>query len=186
MLDEKGNKPPWNNVIERVRRCLFRVYLGNSVGTGFLVLSGITGGTVQYTAWFATALHVLKESLPRAGSIADIRIVSADGKRVFDNKTSHVGLLNSGYYDTLFVILHVEEPLNFGNDLLPLLPVETKLAYGLEVGWLGFHDSIGFGPCFFHGHIAGHVSGLSVYLATGGTVIDMSGAPAFDRYRIAL
>lgn len=140
----------WDEVVERMRKCVFRLYAGSMAGTAFLVSLGRDPRSGDYFATLATAWHVLKK-LP--GTTQELEIVSVDRETVFSSAADAVGFypLGEPQYDTGLVVVHTRSPLVQEKDLLPLYPADSMLARGAEAGWLGFPAITAPELCFFSG-----------------------------------
>lgn len=178
-IRKKWPELPWDKVVDRVEKCLYRVYAGQSAGTCFLISLGFTQDKSKAYAMFATAWHVVKDMV---GSTNDIQLVSADKKKVFDSRTDLIGFapLGSELFDTALIIAKTGEPLVAESELLPFLPPDAMLARGAEIGWLGFPGLVDPEPCFFHGYISGYLNDPPTYLVDGVAINGASGGPAFD------
>jgi len=89
----------WVEVVDRITPLVFRIYAGNSAGTGFLVSVKQTGPDGINHAIVATAWHVIEEA---ASKQIDVKLVSADRTRVFDTQedSMRVQQLGSTVHDT--------------------------------------------------------------------------------------
>ena len=169
----------WDEAVERVAKCVFRVYAGSSAGTAFVVSLGRARNTGDWFATLATAWHVLS-GLP--GTTDDVALVSVDRSTVFTSSADELGFypLGDARFDTGLIVVRTHEPLVSQKELLPLLPADSVLARGADVGWLGFPGITEPELCFFHGHISGYLNEPPTYLVDGVAINGVSGGPAFD------
>ncbi len=109
-------------------------------------------------------------------------LVSADKKIVLSSKTDQIGFhpIGDTRYDTALIIVKTGEPLFEESELLPLLPFDSMLARGADIGWLGFPGMTEPELCFFHGYISGYLNDPPTYLVDGVAINGVSGGPAFD------
>lgn len=165
--------------MDRVEKCVFRIYAGSSAGTCFLISLGQSSDKSEFIAMFATAWHVVKDMV---GSSDDIQLVSADRSKTFDSASVQIGFapLGDAKFDTGLIIVQTKEPLLLESELLPFLPPESMLARGAEIGWVGFPGLVEPELCFFHGHISGYLHEPPTYLVDGVAINGVSGGPAFD------
>lgn len=181
-MTENGAKWPelrWDEVVDRVSPSVYRLYAGPFAGTGFLIGLGSDPQNGDSFATIATAWHVL-ETLPGTGD--ELEIVSADRKTVFTSAADQVGFypLGDARYDTGLIVIRTGKPLVDENELLPLLPHDSVLARGADIGWLGFPGITEPELCFFHGHVSGYLNDPPTYLVDGVAINGVSGGPAFD------
>ena len=181
MNETKASWPElrWDEAVDRVSKCVFRLYAGASAGTGFVLGLGRKTHTGESYAIIATAWHLLE---PLVGTSDELEIVSVDRKTVLTSAADQIGIfpLGEALFDTGLVVVHTGSPLLDQNDLLPLFPHESMLARGSEIGWLGFPGITEPELCFFHGHVSGYLSDPPMYLVDGVAINGVSGGPAFD------
>src|ERR1700752_977356 len=78
---------PWDQVVDKVSKCVFRLYAGNSAGTGFLIGLGRDRRDGAYFAQIATAWHVV-ESL--VGTSEEFRSrFGRSGENVYERGRSY-------------------------------------------------------------------------------------------------
>lgn len=178
-VESRWPELPWDQVVDRVSPLVFRVYAGNSAGTAFVVSLGSHEEDTWYYAILATASHVLAKA---ADTGAKVTLVSADKSKVFDTDHDEVGLqpLGTSIHDTMLVLLKSRRPIASQSELLPMLPWQSVLARGAELGWLGFPGLVESELCFFHGHVSGYLHEPPTYLIDGVAINGVSGGPAFD------
>ena len=178
MASTKWPEMPWHQVVERVQKCVYRVYAGPYAGSSFVLSLGTTKEGEAF-ALHVTAWHVLEDIV---GTGEDIRLVSADRKVSFDNKSTSIEFMSLGdtVFDTALVMVKTGKPLFAETDLLPILPYDAMLARGAEIGWLGFPGLVEPELCFFHGFVSGYLNDPPTYLVDGVAINGVSGGPAFD------
>jgi hypothetical protein len=100
----------WDEVVDRVTPIVFRIYAGNSAGTGFVVSMGVEKATGLNCAILATADHVLAASVDTADKV---RLVSADRQKVFDADVDEIRIqpLGDKVHDTMLVLLKSKKPI---------------------------------------------------------------------------
>lgn len=181
MNDNGGTWPElqWHDVVDRASKSVFRLYAGSSAGTAFVIGLGREPRNGDWYATLATAWHVL-ENLP--GRTDDLELVSVDRRTVFSSAADQIGFypLGEPRYDTGLVVVRTAAPLVEQQELLPLIPVESMLARGAEIGWLGFPSITEPELCFFQGYVSGYLSDPPFYLVDGVAINGVSGGPALD------
>lgn len=88
--------------------------------------------------------------------------------------------LGPAKFDTALIYLDTADPLIDIGNLLPVLPADSMLARGTEVGWLGFPSIAGPELCFFRGVVSGYLGNPPTYLMDGVAINGVSGGPVFD------
>src|SRR5712692_4608212 len=83
----------WDEAVDRVSKCVFRICAGTSAGTGFLLSIGRNAKTGDSYATIATAWHVIE---PLIGTSEDLKIESVDGKTVFSSAADQIGFYPLG------------------------------------------------------------------------------------------
>lgn len=128
---------------------------------------------------FATAWHVVEPLVNDEGALS---LVSADKKLVLNDHTSKMGFARIGprSSDTAVIFAETTSSPFQESDLLPILPIESMLARGADLGWLGFPGLVEPELCFFHGHVSGFLADPPTYLIDGVAINGVSGGPAFD------
>ena len=181
MSEDESNWPElqWHEVVDRASKCVFRLHAGSASGTAFVIALGRPPQGADCYATLATAWHVL-EDLP--GTSDDLELVSVDGKTVFSSAADRIGFypLGDPRYDTGLVVVRTGEVLVEERELLPLLPAESQLARGAEIGWLGFPGIAEPEICFCHGYVSGYLNDPPTYLIDGVAINGVSGGPALD------
>jgi hypothetical protein len=169
----------WNKVVDRIAPLVFRIYTGNSAGTGFVISVGSADSDEYHHAILATAWHVIEEA---ASNPIDVQIVSVDRTKVFDTHADrmHVQQIGEVVHDTGLIMLSTKKQIIEQRQLAPIMPFHLKLARGAEVGWLGFPGFVDPELCFFHGHVSGYLNEPPTYLIDGVAINGVSGGPVFD------
>ncbi len=170
---------PWDQVVDKVSKCVFRLYAGSSAGTGFLISLGRDRSGGAYFAQIATAWHVVE---PLVGTSEELEVVSVNQAKTFTSAANLIGFypLGDPRYDTALIVVKTGDPLVEEKDLLPLFPHDSILARGAEIGWLGFPGIVEPELCFFHGYVSGYLNDPPTYLVDGVAINGVSGGPAFD------
>ena len=174
-------KMPWENVVGRVERIVFRLLAGDSAGTCFAVSIGRLPETKSIHYMFATAWHVVKDI---AGSDQPIFMVAADGKTVCEAKAGCYAIfpLGSEVFDTALIMVRSPENIVSQSDLLPIFGPEAQMPRGMEIGLAGFPGIVGGEFCFFKGTVSGYLNRPPTYLVDSVAISGVSGGPAFDRH----
>ncbi len=161
----------WNEVVERVTPYIVKVETPAGHGTGFLCLYNQDKSLYG----IATALHVVSHAddwqeairlrhFPSGTSV----FLKEPGRHIFcDQRTDSA------------VIVAAPDSIQLPGDTLPLLPTESSLPIGTEVGWLGFPGIAEFTLCFFSGNISARQDWRHAYLIDGVAINGVSGGPVF-------
>lgn len=158
----------WNQIVERVPPHIVKIETPRGHGTGFLCLYNDDKSLVG----IATAYHVVEQ--------ADrwqepMRIEYGNSEVIFLKESDRII-----YPDTAndsAVILFSTEQLVLPSEPIELLPIETRLPIGVEVGWIGYP---GIGPqilCFFSGNVSARDESRHTYLIDGVAINGVSGGP---------
>jgi len=169
----------WVEVVDQISPQVFRIYAGNSAGTGFFISIKETGPDGINHAILATAWHVIEEA---ASKPIGVRLVSADRTKVFGPREDQMRVQQLGEtaHDTGLILLSTKKPIVGRDQLVPMLPFQSMLARGAEVGWLGFPGLVEPELCFFHGNVSGSLNNPPTYLIDGVAINGVSGGPVFD------
>lgn len=178
-MSKKWPQMPWEKVVDRVERIVFRLLAGDSAGTCFAVSIGTLPETKSIHYMFATAWHVVKDI---AGSDQPIYMVAADGKTVCEAKAGCYAIfpLGSEAFDTALIMVKSPENIVSQNDLLPIFGPEAQMPRGMEIGLVGFPGIVGSEFCFFKGMVSGYLNRPPSYLVDSVAINGVSGGPAFD------
>lgn len=170
---------PWHDVVDRVSPSVFRIYAGNSAGTGFIVSVGYNSARSLWQTMVVTAWHVVQGI---AQTNQGVRLVSWDRKEEHRCSPGDVEFRPFGdpRFDTSLMIILSQAPIHRIEDLLPMLPSESMLARGADIGWLGFPGLVEPELCFFSGHVSGYTMDPPSYLVDGVAINGVSGGPVFD------
>ena len=160
----------WNEIVDRVTPYVVRIETPEGHGTGFACF--FNDNRIFWGV--ATAHHVVGH--------ADrwqqpIRILHSPTKKVAFLKEEERVILSDEATDSAVILVPFEK-FQFPEPLVPLLPTETKLPIGAEVGWLGF-PAIGANTlCFFSGNISALQESRHAYLIDGVAISSFfSGGP---------
>lgn len=179
MPSERFPSLPWDQVIDRVAKCVFSIEAGDSAGSAFLVTLGRNEQAGTFHAMLATAWHVLADLKQGEGTL---QLKSWGRGRTYSDNSHRMGFMRLGpeVFDTGVVYVEDREPVVEIADLLPLFPSDSVLARGSSIGWLGFPAIAEPELCFFKGTISGYLNDPPTYLADGVAINGVSGGPVFD------
>jgi hypothetical protein len=169
----------WDLVVDKVSKCTFRIYAGKSAGTGFVVSLGSDKKQSIKYLMMVTAWHVVEGVI---GNDEPIRFVSADKKISIGEKGGACGIFRLGppKFDIALIMFGTRESILSKKELLPMLPFESVLARGAEIGWIGFPGLVEPELCFFKGVVSGYLNDPPTYLVDGVAINGVSGGPVFD------
>jgi hypothetical protein len=161
----------WDETVQRLKPYLIQIETQSGSGTGFLSLYN------DDRSWcgIATAAHVVSDAeywlqpvrLRNEGE--EISVLFKEGERVIliDRPTDSA------------VILCQTAKLKLPEALIPLLPPDTALPIGADVGWLGYPAIELDQACFFSGPISARRPHRKAYLIDGVAINGVSGGPVF-------
>jgi hypothetical protein len=159
----------WNQVVDKITPHIVKIETPRGHGTGFLCLYNEDRTFVG----IATAYHVV-EHAERWQEPMRIEYGHM-GKVVFLKEDDRVIWPDPGSDSA--VILFPASQLGLPKEPIELLPIESRLPIGVEVGWLGYP---GIGPqilCFFSGNVSARDDGRHSYLIDGVAINGVSGGP---------
>lgn len=159
----------WNQIVQKITPYVVMIETPSGHGTGFLCLYN----EAKTFCGIATADHVIAHADDWQ---QPIRIHHhATGTQTFLKEDGRV-ILRDKYKDSA-VILTDPSQLKFPESLIPLLPVETRLPVGTEVGWIGYPGVIRHTQCFFSGNVSAFQDYRHAYLIDGVAINGVSGGP---------
>lgn len=165
----------WADAVEKVSEVTYRIYTDHSMGTGFLFMVG--KGTESFYAALVTAWHVVKDT--ETGT--SIKICDKNGNEIVRSHNDNISVIEIGETtDSAIIIIKSSTEIFKKDYLLPILPVESQLKTGVEIGWMGYPGIVEPELCFFHGYISGTLKKPAVYLVDGVAINGVSGGPVFD------
>lgn len=169
----------WDITADRIAKCTYRIYAGDSAGTGFIV--GVAHDNTNDCYWtsIATAWHVVSR-LPHTNK--KLTLSNRENEISLSDDSDALGFHPIGRpeFDIALIISKTNSPICSQQELMPLFPRDLMLPRGAEVGWIGFPGFVEPELCFFHGHIAGHLGLPPTYLIDGVAISGVSGGPVFD------
>jgi hypothetical protein len=161
----------WDESVARVTPYIVKIETPAGHGTGFLCLYNQDRSLYG----IATALHVVDHAdnwqepirlrhFPSGTSV----FLKEPVRHIFcDSRTDSA------------VIVTPPESIRLPEDTLPLLPTDSSLPIGADVGWLGFPGIADSTLCFFSGNISARQDWLHAYLIDGVAINGVSGGPVF-------
>jgi hypothetical protein len=161
----------WSDVVSKINPYIVKIETQNGSGTGFLCLYNQDRTIVG----IATANHVVAYA---AEWDQPIRIRHSGGEVLTLPADSNRAIRSNTMNDSA-VIICFKQNLPFPDTLIPLLPKETTLPIGAEVGWLGYPSIEPYQACFFCGNISAHRTWPAGYLVDGVAINGVSGGPVF-------
>jgi len=159
----------WNAVVAVVMPSIVKIETPSGHGTGFLCFYN-EGRTI---CGIATAHHVIghaekwQEPIRMTNLDTGSSVLLKEPERVIwsdENKDSAVILHDLGNFQL------PQEPIS-------LIPTETQLPIGAEVGWLGYPAIAEYTLCFFSGNVSARWSFRNAYLIDGVAINGISGGP---------
>src|SRR5688572_997414 len=159
----------WNEIVQKVTPYVVKIETPGGHGTGFLCLYS----EAKTFFGIATAYHVVQHA---DEWLEPIRIHHhASGTTAFLKEGERV-IFSDRAKDSAVILAEIGE-LKFPEELIPLLPVETRLPIGVEVGWLGYPAVHRHTQCFFSGNVSAFIDSRHGYLIDGVAINGVSGGP---------
>lgn len=159
----------WDHIVKKVSPYIVRVETPSGHGSGFLYLYNDN----KVFCGIATAAHVLNQADRWKQPIQLYH--SSSGQSLFLRENERVIFID--WETDSAVLLFNKSNLPLPENIIPLLPTETRLDIGLEVGWLGFPAIESYTLCFFSGIISARQDARKAYLIDGVAINGVSGGP---------
>lgn len=159
----------WNQAVETITPHIVKIETPQGHGTGFLCLYNEDHSLVGIATAYHVVQHAEKWQEP-------MRIFHEHFENFAFLKEPDRFILCDPSSDSA-VILFSASHLVLPGEPIELLPVETRLPIGVEVGWLGYPA---IGPqelCFFSGNVSARVDRRHMYLIDGVAISGVSGGP---------
>ena len=165
----------WDQVVRQVTPYVVRIETPSGHGTGFLCLYS----DQQVFCGIATAYHVVAHADEWQQPI-----------RIHHHASKSMALFNEGkrfvfadrQRDSAIILVDPGK-LQLPETLVPLLPVDTRLPIGAEVGWIGYPAVRRNTQCFFSGRISAFDDFHHAYLIDGVAINGVSGGPVLHSPR---
>lgn len=161
----------WDETVGRLKPYLLRIETQSGSGTGFLFLYN------EDKTWcgIATAAHVVADAEEWQQPIK-LRKESGGESKLF--KENERAIFIDHATDSAVVLCPAKD-LALPTELIPLLPQDTALPIGTDLGWLGFPAIELDQACFFSGPISARREYRKAYLIDGVAINGVSGGPVF-------
>ncbi|MCG8345987.1 MAG: serine protease [Chlorobiales bacterium] len=159
----------WDQIVTKITPYIVKIETQSGYGTGFLFLYN------ESKTWcgVATAMHVVDHAEEWQQPIR-IRHKQTDNA-VFLKESERV-IFKDWKTDSAVVLFPVGD-LPLPQDLIPLLPSDSIIPIGVEVGWVGFPAVAPFDLCFFSGNTSARQIDRKAYLIDGVAINGVSGGP---------
>jgi hypothetical protein len=160
----------WDQIVDLVTPYVVKIETPQGHGTGFLCLYNED----KSICGIATANHVVEHA---DNWKEPIRIVYQPSNQViFLTDSERVIYPGSGDNDSAVLLMQVGN-LKFPQELIPLLPSDSPLPIGADVGWLGYPGIVRNTICFFSGGVSARIESGHTYLIDGVAINGVSGGP---------
>ena len=159
----------WDKIVKAVTPYVVKIETPRGHGTGFVCLY------VLDKSYFgiATAHHVIEHA---ENWLEPIRIHHHASKKTIFLKEDDRVIFSDVAKDSAVILVQLGE-LDLPQKLIPLLPIETRLPIGAQVGWLGYPAVSGHPLCFFSGSVSAFEDSRHSYLVDGVAINGVSGGP---------
>ena len=159
----------WDQIVNRITPHIVKIETQKGYGTGFLSLYNEN----KTFCGVATALHVVNHADDWQ---QPIRLCHHSSREtVFLEENERVIFKN--WETDSAVILFSKGAFPLPMDSVPLLPNDSIISIGVEVGWLGFPAVAPYDLCFFSGNISAKQEYRKAYLIDGVAINGVSGGP---------
>ena len=163
----------WDIIVDKLNSHIVKIETQDGHGTGFLALYNED----KTLCGVATAMHVVARADEWQQPIRLKHHLS--GKTVFiEAKKDERAIWLDPETDSA-VILFPKKEFPLPEDSISLLPRESSINIGIEVGWLGFPSVAPDDLCFFSGNISAQQEIRKAYLIDGVAINGVSGGPVF-------
>ena len=159
----------WDQIVKRIAPHIVKIETQTGYGTGFLSLYNEN----KTLCGVATALHVVNHADDwqqpiriRHHSSEETVFLEENERAIFKNRETDSA-----------VILFAKGDFPLPVDSVPLLPGDSVISIGVEVGWLGFPAVAPYDLCFFSGNISAKQEYRKAYLIDGVAINGVSGGP---------
>lgn len=159
----------WDQVVNKVSPYIVKIETPSGHGTGFLFLYN------EDKTWcgIATAAHVVDYAEKWQQPIRVIHHATQKSELL---KPEQRAIFIDWNTDSA-VILFLKGDFSFPDTPISLLPAESPIGLGVEVGWLGFPGIAADTLCFFAGNISARQEFRKAYLVDGVAINGVSGGP---------
>lgn len=157
----------WQPVIQSVEPFVVKVETQTGHGTGFVCFKN------EWAYGVATAAHVVDDAEDWQQPIR-LRQFSTN-RTSFFKEDERVIFIDPLRDSAMLLVPHAA--LEVPHDLIELLPTDSPIAIGNEVGWLGFPGIEPNTLCFFSGSISARQEHRNAYLIDGVAINGVSGGP---------
>lgn len=159
----------WNQIVSKVTPYIVKIETPMGNGTGFLCFYNED----KSLCGVSTALHVVDYAEEWQ---QPIRLTHHESKHNKLLKESDRFIFTNWKTDSA-IILFPKSDFPFPEDVIKLLPIESPITIGNEVGWLGFPAIDPYTLCFFSGNISARKEERKAYLIDGVAINGVSGGP---------
>jgi hypothetical protein len=157
----------WQPVIEAISPFIVKVETPDGHGTGFVCFRN------QWAYGIATAAHVVATAEEWQQPVR-IRHYNSGQVELFQD-AERVIFVDHHRDSAMLLVPH--SGLEIPSELIKLLPANSPIATGNEVGWLGFPGIEPGTLCFFSGNVSARQAQRNAYLVDGVAINGVSGGP---------
>ncbi len=160
----------WDQIVDKITPHIVKIETQSGHGTGFLSLYNQDKSVCRV----ATALHVVRNADDWQQPIRIRHHLS--GETVF-LEASHRVIYTDWETDSAVILFKKSDLPSLPEDPKNLLPSDSTISIGFEVGWLGFPSVAPYDLCFFSGNISAKQEYRKAYLIDGVAINGVSGGP---------
>jgi hypothetical protein len=157
----------WQPIVKSIEPFIVKIETQAGHGTGFICFKN------DFAYGVATAAHVVDAAEQWHQPVRVKHFAS--GTHIFFNENQRIIFIDRSRDSAILLIPHSD--LVVPHSLINLLPPNSPIAIGNEVGWLGFpgiaHDTL----CFFNGSVSARLEPRMAYFIDGVAINGVSGGP---------
>lgn len=161
----------WFNAIEKVRPYTFKILTPHGSGTGFQM----SYSKKNSFCGIATAYHVVAHAHEWEETIKIQHFLT---KKSLVLKTDDRVIIPFPDRDLAFILFNKKD-LPVEETVPEIVPAQTTLKQGVEIGWCGFPAIAPNDLCFFAGYVSCALQNEPAYLVDGVAINGVSGGAAF-------
>jgi len=163
----------WFEALDNIKPYIFKIATPNGTGTGFQ----ISYSPIQQLCGIATAYHVIAHAFEWE---EPIKVTLHETNQYLVLKPTPDSRIIIPYPEKdLAFILFDKQGLNLNTNTPNLVPPQSSLKPGVEIGWCGFPSVAPNELCFFAGYTSCWLANDQAYLVDGVAINGVSGGPAF-------
>jgi hypothetical protein len=154
---EIENRMNWETVVRKISPYVVKIETPDGSGTGFLFVYN----SDKRWCGIATGLHVVREANDWQKPIKIYRH-DFSNPPLFLPEAQRIIFIDYPT-DSAVILFPTAADLKSPNELVELRPVNSDIAIGVELGWLGFPALAPYTLCFFSGNVSARQADRKAY-----------------------